>query len=188
VNSISFIGIENLSGGSKADTFILTSSEMPSGLLTGGLGSDTLVGADTVNAFDITGADSGIVNGLFFFSIENLFGGSMDDIFVFTVFGSLGVAIMGGLGMDRVRGANKKNTWRITGVGRATLNSQSLSDVERLEGGSEEDEFVFKDGADFAGAIDGGVGINSLDYSAYTADVTVDLSAGMATGLIVPGT
>ncbi|NIS81189.1 MAG: hypothetical protein GTO14_13510, partial [Anaerolineales bacterium] len=36
--------------------------------------------------------------------------------------------------------------------------------------------------AEVSGVIDGGAGINTLDYSGYTIDLTVDLEAGTATG------
>ena len=55
--------------------------------------------------------------------------------------------------------------------------------VEHLVGGRRDNVFVFEDGAAFAGTVDGGSGSgNTLDYSAYTTAVDVDLSAGRATG------
>jgi hypothetical protein len=59
-----------------------------------------------------------------------------------------------------------------------------ISDVrfigfENLSGNIGNDDFVFADGMSVSGAIDGGDGSNSLDYSAYTSALTVDLgSAG----------
>ena len=55
--------------------------------------------------------------------------------------------------------------------------------VERIIGGAGNNTFVFGDGADFVGSLDGGSGgTNTLDYSAYTTAVAVDLTAGTATG------
>jgi len=62
------------------------------------------------------------------------------------------------------------------------LNSQAFVNIENLTGGSGSDTFVFSDGAAVTGIIDGGDGINTLDYSAYTTGVTVDLGASIATG------
>ena len=57
--------------------------------------------------------------------------------------------------------------------------------MESLQGGSGDDIFFFQDAARLAGGagrIDGGEGINTLDYSAYTTAVGVNLTAGTATG------
>ena len=58
--------------------------------------------------------------------------------------------------------------------------------VEQFLGGVEDDVIAFgTDGEEFAnglGTIDGGGGQNTLDYSAYTTSVQVDLLAGTATG------
>jgi Ca2+-binding RTX toxin-like protein len=67
------------------------------------------------------------------------------------------------------------------GIDRLTAGSY----VEVLIFGSGDDTFVFGSGARLAGGngtIDGGGGINTLDYAAYSSEVTVDLTAGTATG------
>jgi hypothetical protein len=53
-----------------------------------------------------------------------------------------------------------------------------------LVGGAGPDKFIFTAGGSLTGSIDGGAGINSLDYTAYTTDVVVNLRLGTATGLI----
>jgi len=59
----------------------------------------------------------------------------------------------------------------------------SAANVAHLIGGSGNNHFVFDVGAVFAGTIDGGEGAgNTLDYSAYSTAVTVDLSTGTAHG------
>ena len=59
-----------------------------------------------------------------------------------------------------------------------------VSNVEALIGGKGHNRFVFEDGATFNGTITGGPegSTNTLDYSAYSNGVAVDLSAGTATG------
>jgi Ca2+-binding RTX toxin-like protein len=61
------------------------------------------------------------------------------------------------------------------------------SDFEQLLGGQSDDVFRFSDGASLApgSRIDGGGGIDLLDYTAYTTGVVVNLSLGSTTG--VPG-
>ncbi|NLX97528.1 MAG: cadherin-like domain-containing protein, partial [Rhodopirellula sp.] len=53
--------------------------------------------------------------------------------------------------------------------------------IENIILGSGNDTFVFESGATFLGTLNGGGGTNELDYSAYEAAVTVDLTAGTAT-------
>ena len=57
-----------------------------------------------------------------------------------------------------------------------------LSNIDDLVGGAGDDRFRFEDDAFVMGRIDGGGGSNTLDYSAYTSSVRVDLTLGEATG------
>ncbi len=58
-----------------------------------------------------------------------------------------------------------------------------IKGVGAIIGGSGNNTYAFDNGAAFAGTIDGGVGgTNTLNYSAYTTAVTVNLAAGTATG------
>jgi hypothetical protein len=74
-------------------------------------------------------------------------------------------------GFGQLQGGKAQDTFGISG-------QQSVS----LTGGGGTTSFVFADGAGIAGTIDGGGGVSSLDYSAYTAVVRVNLAAGTATG------
>jgi Ca2+-binding RTX toxin-like protein len=66
--------------------------------------------------------------------------------------------------------------------GTNALNNVSVA--ERIVGGSGNNTFTLANGANFAGSIDGGTGgTNALDYSAWTADVIVNLFGGAATGI-----
>ena len=74
----------------------------------------------------------------------------------------------------------------VTGGGqRLTIRGNN---IELIKSGSGDDEFILgEDGvkiADGNGIIDGGGGINTLDYSTYSEanPVTVDLELGIATG------
>jgi hypothetical protein len=81
------------------------------------------------------------------------------------------------------------NTWNITSQNAGTLSSALLagtvtfSGATSLHGGNGADTFVFADGAGVDGTIDGVGGTNSLDYSAYSTSVLVDLQTGAATGV-----
>src|SRR5205085_3497279 len=89
ISPVSFAGVENLMGGADSDTFVITSEGKLSGILEGGQGSDTVIGADTPNTWVITGVDAGTLNGQPFAGVENLTGGGLDDTFVWVVGGTL---------------------------------------------------------------------------------------------------
>jgi hypothetical protein len=80
-----FEGVENLLGGSGIDTFKVDPSGSLVGTLDGGGGTDdALVGDNTVNSWNIRGANQGSLNDLISFqSIENLIGGTDNDTFIF---------------------------------------------------------------------------------------------------------
>ncbi|MES9877434.1 MAG: DUF4347 domain-containing protein, partial [Candidatus Sedimenticola sp. 1PA] len=59
-----------------------------------------------------------------------------------------------------------------------------VANIKALIGGEGSNTFIFEEGADFAGTIDGGTGTNSrLDYSHSYRDVQVNIAAGTATGV-----
>ena len=178
-----FSNIENLSGGSGADRFVFTGAGTLAGGIDGGEGSDTLVGADRSNQWNVTGSDAGTLDAMAYVGIESLLGGSESDVFTLMAAGLASGGIEGGLGADTVRGPQRKTLWRFSGAGKGSAGGVAFSGVEAVQGASDDDTFAFDDGADFAGSIDGGAGANSLDYSAYTSAVAVDLASGTATGV-----
>lgn len=64
-----------------------------------------------------------------------------------------------------------------------TLNVADTVAIEHLKTGEGDDSFVFESAAIFAGDIDAGEGTDTLDYSAYTSGITIDLATGTATGV-----
>ena len=83
--------------------------------------------------------------------------------------------------VDTLIGANGDNTWTMGRVDSGTLNAVQFGSFENWIGGSGNDTFILSSLSGLYGVIDGGAGINTLDYSGYTTDVVVDLSAGTAT-------
>src|SRR2546428_2718325 len=180
LSPVTFSGIENLKGGAGSDTFVMTPEASLHGVIAGGEGSDTLVGADTPNTWVINGTDAGTLNGQAFAGIENLTGGAAADTFKWTAGGGLSGVLSGGSGDDTLLGGDTPNTWILTGAGAGTLNGHAFVGIENLVGGADSDRFVFAGGS-VTGLIDGGAGLNTLDYSASAVSVTVDLTAGAAT-------
>jgi hypothetical protein len=66
--------------------------------LNGGTGSDTLAGRNVASSWNITGSNSGTLNGANFTSIENLKGGTNTDAFVFGAGATISGNINGGGG------------------------------------------------------------------------------------------
>ena len=161
VAGVAFMNIENLTGGSGVDTFKFSAGKGVSGLVNGGAGSNKLdyslyATAVTVNLATLAATGTGG-----FASIASLAGGA---------------------GSDTLIGPNLASTWNITGTNSGSVGGFSFSSVENLTGGSAADTFKFSNGKSVSGKIDGGGGIDTLDYSLYATGVTVNLGAGTATG------
>ena len=124
---------------------------------------------------------------------ELLVGGPGDDTYIFTDnWGQDTVIETSGGGTDTFNfSAVTKRVHIILGSiivddGFGNMANYTGSSVEKILGGQGDDTIIFSvDGVQLAGGkgtIDGGPGQNTLDYSAYTTTVEVDLEAGTATG------
>jgi Ca2+-binding RTX toxin-like protein len=164
VGNFSFSAVENLTGGSANDTFRFAAAGSESGLVSGGLGANTLDysldggSAATVNLATLSASRTGGFAG-----IQGLIGSSS--------------------AADKLIGANATNLWSITGTNAGKVGTFNFSAVENLTGGSDVDEFVFSNGKGISGALNGGAGNNWLDFAPYTTHVTVNLATGTATGV-----
>ena len=91
-------------------------------------------------------------------------------------FNPLSITVEGGEGDDALSGGDTANLWSISGEGSGFLNGYAFNSIELLTGGSEQDDFVFADGARISLVVDGGTGgSDTLDYSADTVGVSVFL-------------
>lgn len=161
-NGFQFSGVENLSGGTVGDTFFLRGGGSVAGAVNGRSGHDIIdfsahAGPVVVNlqAKTATGVGS-------FVSVEEFVG-------------SAAVA-------DNLIGADTNNTWNLSGVGAGTVGAYTFSAFENLTGGALADRFNVASGAGVAGTLDGVGGVNTLDYSAWSTGVLVNLATGSATG------
>jgi Ca2+-binding RTX toxin-like protein len=151
--------------------------------LIAGTGGNTLVGPDNMNIWIITGENEGTVDGIFFTGMENLVGGSDVDIFIFSPAGEITGTVSGGAGSDSIYAPVTVNTWNIVGTNEGIIPGMvHFTEMENLFAGSGDDTFYFSDGAGVTGIIDGDGGYNTLNYSAYTTPVTVNLDTSTATG------
>lgn len=153
----------NLKGGDGDDMFKVTAVGAVTGRVDGGAGNDILDYAlypspVTVNLqAQAATATGGIAN------IEGFVGSN-------TL-------------LDTLIGANSANTWAMNGYNSGKVNAVQFSSFENWSGGSGADTFKMASARYVSGVIDGGAGLNTLDYSAYTSGVAVDLSLGTATNV-----
>jgi hypothetical protein len=109
-----------------------------------------------------------------------------DTVGVQSLFPGLPITLHGGAGFNTIVAPDTPNTWYFDGVTDAVgrLDGYLVFEVfGHLVGGAGEDVFAFADGQRTFATLDGGGGMNWLDYSAYTTPVTVNLASGTATGV-----
>jgi RHS repeat-associated protein len=156
----------------------------------GGSDSVTINGSTGSDAFVIDPGDV-VLNGMTIAgdSVANWFANGREGNDTFTVNSGAHAILNGGTGASTLIGPDAANVWRISGTDRGNINSTVFfTNIENLVGGALDDRFRFTTGAGGArplilGTIDGGAGTNTLDYSALTTDVTVNLATGTATGV-----
>jgi hypothetical protein len=111
-----------------------------------------------------------------------------DTLTVASISATTPVTFNGGGGSNALVGPNATNTWTVGGLDAGNLNGTfTFSTVANLVGGTGVDVFRFTTAASQVTSIDGGgapAGQGDwLDYSGYTAAVTVNLATGIATGV-----
>jgi Ca2+-binding RTX toxin-like protein len=144
---IVFESIGSLTGGPGDDHFIFVNNAWVS-RINGGIGFDTL---DYSHLTTRAVADVDHTTG-----IDLVLGSSAsDDVLVAS----------GGYG----------HTWDITGYNAGRANGIAFRDFEDLKGGPGDDYFIMRVGQGVKGHIDGGAGLDTLNYSLYTTSVSVDL-------------
>jgi len=170
VSGIAFTNIDDLTGGTGNDTFSFSGTSDISGAIDGGVGTNLLkyslyTGPITVNLTTNTATAVGS-----FANLEGVIGtsGTSDTL----------------IGPDL--GAGVGNVWTITANNAGNINGTfTFSSIENLTGGPENDTFTFANGKGVSGQIDGGdtTNFNTLDYSAYTTAINVNLTTGVATNI-----
>jgi Ca2+-binding RTX toxin-like protein len=87
----------------------------------------------------------------------------------------------GGLGTDKLIGPDTTNVWEVRVQNQGALTgAATFAHVESLSGNGGEDVFRFFDGAGLGGRVDGGGGLDTLDFSRFFTPVVVNLASGQA--------
>ena len=169
--SLAFSAIESLLGGTAADSFLVSAAAF-GGTLDGGLGSDTLsyLGSASAHLVTLSGAGTNGLNG----TASGIDGFSNIDI------------LLGGTGLDTLTGPNVDTVWTLSGSPSLTSGGQTLTftGFETLRGGSAGDTFRHTVSTPLTFNLDGGLGEDTFDYSAWSNPVTLNLAAGTATALV----
>ena len=158
-----------LTGEAGDDTFQVLAKNI--GLsLDGGDDTDTLVGFDKNNQWDINGNGSGELYQtamsnlkVSFSSIETAQGGNANDAFILSASAVI-ANIKGGAGSNSLQGADVNNTWNITGGYAGTIkNVSDFSKIQSLIGGSQVDTFNLN--GDMRGMVSGKKGNDVFNIS-----------------------
>jgi hypothetical protein len=192
----------NSAGGSGADAINLGNSSLSlDGILVAvtvnAAATDTLTLNDqgstaahtyTVSANSITRAGGPTVT---YSGVGNLLLGGSNGGDTFILQGTSASAtlyVAGGSGGNTLVGSNVGNLWSVAGSDAGSLFSSvyphgvAFFGCQNVTAGSGGDTFTFADGAALSGNLTGGGG-DTLDYTAYTTSVVVDLQTGVATGV-----
>jgi len=203
INSATYYtSFENLTGGNQSDVFYFTSGAVVGGDLHGGGGVDSVEyitgDAFTVNLQSRTASQLGGT----FASVEQfVFGWGAGDTVIgpdvlanWTLTDNNKVSVggvsfervenlVGGAGVDTLRGPNQANVWYSTGADAGHTLGMSWQGVEKLTGGNQADTFQFGSGASLSDSLQGGGGVDAVDYSSFSGSVFVDLATVSASGI-----
>ncbi len=160
-----YLGFEHLVGGNNTDTFYPYAGGSVSGSIDGRAGVDALDYSlvATSAMVDLNASTATLINS--FSSIEQCTGNAAFP--------------------NTLRGPNGPTTWNITVPNGGTVGGAvpvSFARFGNLNGGAGPDSFIFADGMGVSGPVNGGGKLDTLDYSAYTTPVSVNLQTGAATG------
>ena len=210
---IAFNGFENLTGGTGADRFEFLPTGRVIGTLNGGAGADVANFAALATPIQVQLGTTPSVSGLIgrYTAVERMDGNGLaggrlvganaatawvvnaaGDVVVSNVTYSAIPAIAGGTATDTVTGPAVATQWTLNGANAGSVRvgavALAFTGVENLTGSTASDEFIVAPTGSLTGNINGGTGtgINSVDYSAWSTNVVVNLgvtTAGNATAV-----
>ena len=167
--------IENFIGGTQDDIFRFAAGAKINGSIDGQGGNDTLDFSAYASARQIILTALGTIDGFSgttdalgqngFNNINNVIGSDAGDA------------------KDTLIGRNAVARFYLADGIYESENTLHFSGFEVLQGGSAEDTFIFNDNTNFAGSLNGGNGIDTLDYSACTIPATINLQTFTTTGI-----
>ena len=136
LNAITFSDVENLTGGTANDSFVLSDGMGVTGTISGGGGA--------TNTLDYGAYSTGVSVDLQTGTATNV--GSFNGINNF----------VGGTASDTLTGANVANTWTVNAPNAGDVNGTTFSSFENLTGGTSTDSFTLSGTGSVSGTIGGG--------------------------------
>jgi len=207
-STINFSGVENLTGNTLVDTFVIGASGSLIGVIRGGTGVDVVNLLARTSALEYrlgtTSSIPGVLGG--YSAIEQMQGNSVagSRIVGSNVATTWGVGVSntgqvvvsgvtyfgvdtlaGGTALDTLTGPALATTWTVSSANAGSLASGAstinFSGVENLTGNTLEDSFEILPNGSLNGNLSGGLGgMNSISYAQWTLGVIVDLSISIA--------
>jgi len=163
-------GTFSINGGANNDVFNINVAGQIA-TFDGSGGTNTLSGPNAVNTWTVTANDTGELGSITFTNIQNLIGGTNDDAFTFNGAFQITGSINGAAGINTVVGPNIVTDWTITANNTGTINptgasgATTFSNIQNLNGGSNNDNFTFSGAFQMSSLIDGGAGTNTITGS-----------------------
>jgi len=96
-----------------------------------------------------------------------------------------GVSNFDGGGTASLNAATRNNNFTLTGANVGNLNTllpTSFINVTNLRGGAVQDRFIFQDGSSISGIVDGGLGTDILNFSAFNSSRFIETRFTTACG------
>jgi hypothetical protein len=202
---VRFRGVENLTGSSSVDTFVVESSGTLTGTINGGTGVDELNVSARAGALDFRlGTVASLVGVLGGYTLveqvvgngvsgSQVVGANVATSWSTTVSGQIVVggvtyssvgSVVGGTGIDTLTGPAAANDWTVMGGNAGLIRTGtavvSFSGVENLVGNTSVDQFRMEVLGSLTGSLQGGAGVNSLSYAGWTNAVVVNLASTLA--------
>ncbi|MGH7134982.1 MAG: hypothetical protein ACREHD_04535, partial [Pirellulales bacterium] len=150
---------DTLLGDTGNDLFTFLDGSSLTGTIVGGTGggTNTLDWSQYTTPRDITLTTIGMPG---YDGTEASLGGGFQNI---------NAVIGSGAGGNTLTGSNVANLWSVGGINSGSLNGRfGFSSIQNLVGQSVSDVFAFTGAADLTGAVTGGSGDETLDYSGYS--------------------
>ena len=166
VGSTSFSNFGNFAGDIGNDIFRFAAGASINGGIDGGAG---------INTIDQVAITTPITANLTTMGITGL-GGAFTNI----------QTLLGGTGGNTLLGPAASSTFNITGTNAGNVAGITFSKYGTLVGGAGDDVFKLGPASLLSGTVKGGTGSNTLDYTAYTNQVVVNLTTGLATRVTIP--
>jgi len=205
-STISYSGIENLTGGTLNDQYNFTANGRVTGTLTGGTGVDVADLTAIATAIDLQlGTSSGVAGVVGkLLTVEQLvangansnrvLGSNVATPFVIDTAGKITAGgiiasnfrtIVGGTLVDTLTGPNASTTWTVSGSNAGSVvvgpSAIAFSGIENVTGGTLNDQFLFTASGALTGTLTGGSGVDVIDLSAIATGI--DLQLGTNTGV-----